>query len=334
MLTHLSLFSGIGGIDIAAEQAGFETVCFVEIDPFCQNVLKHHWPDVPIIGDIKDVTREKIMGYAKRVWKSQPQGGKQDIRGWSFNRNKPWIKCESCGERFYGSASGLCPNCEFPITLITGGFPCQPFSVAGKQRGEADDRYLWPEMLRVIEEIRPDWVCGENVAGLIRMGLDDCLSDLEGIGYTTQAFVIPACAVNAPHRRDRVFIVAHTDTERLQRGGCTELPECTSEQFIRERNTSKDVADTKGISPQGFHNRQREEKSWGSGTRPTQSCLGGMADGLPPKMDGSWWENEPEIPRVATGVKDRVDRLKALGNAVVPAQIYPILKAIADTYNN
>jgi len=97
------------------------------------------------------------------------------------------------------------------VTLLTGGFPCQPFSQAGKRRGEEDDRAIWPQMARVISEARPTWVLGENVAGLVSVGLDAMLSDLEGMGYATQTFIIPACALNAPHRRDRVWIVAYSD---------------------------------------------------------------------------------------------------------------------------
>ena len=102
-----------------------------------------------------------------------------------------------------------------PIDIICGGFPCQPFSVAGKQRGKRDDRYLWPEMLRVISEVRPRWIVCENVPGIIKLALDDVLSDLESLGYTCQTFNIPACAVDAPHKRDRIWIVAHTTS--LQR---------------------------------------------------------------------------------------------------------------------
>ena len=103
------------------------------------------------------------------------------------------------------------------IDVISGGFPCQPFSVAGKQKGTADDRFLWPEMLRVIKEIRPPWVVGENVAAITKMALDQVLSDLEAIGYTTEAYIIPACAVNAPHRRNRVWIIAHTNHAKAPR---------------------------------------------------------------------------------------------------------------------
>ena len=155
---HLDLFSGIGGFALAARWVGWETVGFCEIDPYCQKVLRKHWPDIPIYEDIRELDG-RTVGH---------------------------------------------------VDIITGGYPCQPFSVAGKQRGEADDRHLWPEFARLIREIRPRWVVGENVAGHISMGLDNVLADLEGFGYTWEAFVIPACAVNAPHKRDRVWVVANT----------------------------------------------------------------------------------------------------------------------------
>lgn len=164
-LTHLSLFSGIGGLDLAAESAGFRTVGQCEWADYPRAVLEKHWPGLPRWKDIRTLT----------------------------------------GKDFY-ERTGL-----RTVTVLSGGFPCQPFSTAGKRRGKEDDRYLWPEMLRVIQEIRPRWVVGENVAGIVSMALDTVLSDLEGIGYTCQAVIIPACAVDAPHRRDRCAILAHAN---------------------------------------------------------------------------------------------------------------------------
>ncbi len=170
----LDLFSGIGGFSLGLERAGMETVAFCEIEGYPRKVLKKHWPDVPIAGDIRKLTY-------KRTTQELVYDG---------------------GVIYVGTINAIC-----------GGFPCQPFSVAGKQRGKEDDRHLWPEMLRLICEIQPTWVIGENVAGFITMALDDVLSDLEREGYTCQAFVIPACAVNAIHRRDRVWIVAYTNKQ-------------------------------------------------------------------------------------------------------------------------
>jgi len=268
-LTHVSLFSGIGGIDLAAEWAGFETVLFVEKNEYCQRVLKKHWPGVPIIGDIRDVRKENVA-YA--------------------TSGKPWQ------QEGRDRGKGTSRRSE-EITLITGGFPCQPFSVAGKRRGEDDDRFLWPEMLRVIKEFKPSWVVGENVAGIINMALDDVCSDLEAEGYEVQPIVLPACGVNAPHRRYRVFIVGYSDK------GWQGQPQSGI------NGHSKDVADATGRRLQQCESK-REEKGYIS-------------------EEGGNWATEPDVGRVAHGIPNRVDRLRALGNAVVPQQIFPILKTIA-----
>ena len=192
--THLDLFSGIGGFALAARWVGIETIQFVEIDKFCQKVLNKNFPGVPIHDDIKTFTYTETIKNDernRRILDETTKGGK-------------------------GSDSAIITGNQYADRpfILTGGSPCQPFSFAGKRKGKEDNRFLWPEMFRVIKEIKPRWVVAENVAGIVRMALDDCLSDLEGEGYATETVIIPACAVNAPHRRDRVWIVANTPIER------------------------------------------------------------------------------------------------------------------------
>tara|TARA_Y100000310_G_scaffold302640_1_gene340236 strand:+ start:95 stop:802 length:708 start_codon:yes stop_codon:yes gene_type:complete len=230
------LFTGIGGIDLAAEWAGFETVLMVENNPYCQKVLRKHWPDVPLESDI---------------YETYPKG---------------------------------------TATLITGGFPCQPFSVAGKQRGKEDDRYLWPEMLRVLSEVRPTWIVAENVIGIKGMALVEVLTDLGSINYETDTYIIPACATGAWHRRDRVFIVAHNNSQR--RG--------TPEELSPERRNLGRARDI---------NNKTNGRGWDY------------------QNEG---HSEPSVGRMVSRTTAGVDRLRMIGNSVRPQQIYPILKAIAD----
>ena len=257
-MTHLSLFSGIGGLDLAAEAAGFITVGQCEWADYPTEVLEKHWPDVPRWRDIRTLTKESF--YERTGF------GETDI--------------------------------------ISGGFPCQPFSVAGKRRGREDDRYIWPEMFRVIEAFRPTWVVGENVAGISSMALDTVLADLENIGYAAGAFIIPACAVDAPHRRDRCAIVAYAD------GGGT----------MRRKRT---LCTVEGPGSSGENYGGGTKEYGGEGGRTTKPRLDRMVDGF------SHWLDEPvNIPRIANGVKDCANRVKGLGNAVVPQQFFPIFKAI------
>ena len=301
----LDLFSGIGGFSLAASWvwgAEHEIVGFCEIDKYCQKVLKKHWPDVPIYEDIRSLD----------------------------------------GRQFKD------------IDLITGGFPCQPFSVAGKQRGKKDDRHLWPEYLRLIQEIRPRWIIGENVAGIIRMELDTVLSDLEGQDYSCQAVVIPACAVDARHRRDRVWIVAnarHDDGIDLQKSGDNgqagrNVKEGKNEGGEFERSGCscggrEDVADT-GCKQSGSKGKSKRASSdfarCGQATSDTygsrceeQRCA--VANGAQYETFEcrNRWEPEPAICRVVNGLSNRVDRLKGLGNAIVPqvaAVIMHYLRAV------
>ena len=301
----LDLFSGIGGFSLGLERAGMETVAFCEFDKKAQLVLKKHWPDVPIYDDVRGLN----------------------------------------GKQFEGQT----------IDLICGGFPCQPFSQAGKRKGDQDDRHLWPEYFRLIQEIRPRWVIGENVAGLINMGLDQVLSDLESADYSCQTLVIPACAVNAPHRRDRVWIVAHSDKHSQPNEsvngdkGCGELG-CEAEGCCGGAKTIPYSKSTGARDNQrGIRGLSKRCCSWEEGVGQADVAHSKSFDRhehenvtgdeeieiqeIPRDRSGSGrnnsrWEVEPDVGRVANGVPNRVDRLKQLGNAVVPQVVEQIGRAI------
>lgn len=303
-MTHLSLFSGIGGLDLAAEWAGFETVGQCEWADYPTKVLEKHWPDVPRWRDIRTLT----------------------------------------GEDFYAK-TGL-----RTVYVISGGFPCQPFSVAGKRGGKDDDRYLWPEMLRVIRELKPLAVVGENVPGIVSLEIDQVLADLECEGYACQAFIVPAAGVGAWHKRERVAIVAYAIDWSGALRRHREFP--TDQKNGKKRHT--DGAGSTGVIKQ---------------QRKCQPGLGGVADGLRTVVDvantdaesnrlqggcgqtvlverervpqqsdgvcggpalGDFWKTEPCVGRVADGVPHRVDRIRCLGNAVVPQQFYPFFAALAE----
>ena len=204
-----------------------------------------------------------------------------------------------------------------PIDVICGGFPCQPFSQAGKQLAEKDVRHLWPEYFRLVKECRPSWVIGENVIGLINLGLDAVLDDLEGIGYATRTFDIPACAVGAPHYRRRVWITANATSGGRASGfnGDTKSIDVVS--------YSEDLAYSDCSLLQGGGGGNNEEG------RKESSRYARLACGEPE----STWEIEPGMGRVANGVPSRVDRIKALGNAVVPQIPEIIGRAIMSVHN-
>ena len=348
-LTHLSLFSGIGGIDLAAEAAGFETVCQCDWADYPTRVLEKRWPTVPRFRDITTLTKEGFF--------------------------------EKTGRK--------------TVTLISGGFPCQPFSSAGRQKGFADARYLWPEMVRVISEIKPHWVLGENVAGFINMGLDKTIFDLERAGYAVQTFVYPACGVGAWHERTRTFIVgadvSHTPCLRRQncKGsneyecvpvGGRDIPQGEQERHKMEPSSvgggvllNADSVGRNEVNVQAGSNAKKQGQGELGGTDymagksalgngSAQSRLGGMVNGFSSWLDcgvddiyrcasKKWltenfdniacrrclldgrrlWQREPDgIPRITEDTAGRADRLKTLGNAVCPPQVFPILKCIAD----
>ena len=212
------------------------------------------------------------------------------------------------------------------IGLICGGYPCQPFSVAGKREGAADDRHLWPEINRLLIEYMDagepiDWCVFENVYGHISMGLDNVLADLENIGYSVWAFVVPAISVGAYHRRDRVWIVAYA--EKLQRDGSAEHTKPGKRQVPEPgiRSGSLNMADTISERGRGRNTERQDAENAGESPRHSRSDRSRVGAWLP----------EPPVGRVANGVPGRVDRLKQLGNAVVPQIPEIIGRAILTT---
>jgi DNA (cytosine-5)-methyltransferase 1 len=229
MLRHVDLCSGIGGFALGFEWAGLsEPVMFCDTEKWCRQILKKHWPDVPITEDVKELA-------------SDPE------------RNVP--------------------DCD----ILTAGYPCQPFSLAGKQRGEKDDRHIWPYIRKIVAHKRPTWCVFENVYGHIALGLDKVLADLESEGYSSRSFVVPACGVDANHKRDRVWIIA------------------------------RNVANACGVQLQ----RSAEEQVHGEFDL-SRKFRRGCQD-----IEGRW-ATESSMGRVADGVSRRVDRIKGLGNAIVP----------------
>jgi DNA-cytosine methyltransferase len=471
MIKILDICSGIGGFSLGLEATGgFDTVAFCEFDDFCCKVLNKHWPNVPIYKDLKEIGNDPARIIQE-------------------------------------------------FDLICGGIPCQPFSLAGKQKGKEDDRHLWPYMYAIVKSKKPTWVIVENVGGFVNVALDDVCLDLETQGYATQSFIIPACSVEAPHKRDRIWILGKytsefekplvdtdsirphehktTEEESSRRGsetsttttsndvanaqsngedgvlrttepkhdqGDTRMESSSSSDGRSERGISQDVADPKlvssdSISDSGSNTKTESEQGQKTGNldrssgrqdvphsssqrleghrgehglrgtsqeeqtsrsseeqdvpnpkelrnyehdngertqqdrehrvsqqprgergfegtkqdvadterlgqqgqgeleRPgntaqdsdgqtggsndgrqgsagqghTQSELGGVADGIPTRLDGHLgFEREPNIPRVATGIPDRVNRLKALGNSIVPQIVYNIGLAILE----
>jgi DNA (cytosine-5)-methyltransferase 1 len=290
-MTHGSLFSGIGGFDLAAQWLGWENVFHCEWNPFGQRVLKHYWPNA---DSHHDITKTNFTQYANR------------------------------------------------IDILTGGFPCQPYSSAGKRKGKEDERHLWPEMLRVIREVAPRYVVGENVLGLTNwdggLVFDEVQTDLESAGYEVAAVVIPAAAVNAPHGRDRVWFVAKrvvadavcgsdgNDGGEIV-GAPSEIRRGTSVNVPNQFCGTGVVADANGERPSirklktkiprdvvATNSNKFERTNWE--TFPTKPAVCGGNDGVPDQLDG------------ITFSKWRFESLKAYGNAIVPQVAYEIFNTI------
>ena len=278
MMTFGSLFSGIGGIDLGLERAGMTCAWQVEIDPWCRQVLTKHWPNVRRYEDVSAVGGDTLE----------------------------------------------------PVELIAGGFPCQDVSVAGQRAGIQDGNRsgLWSEFHRIIRELRPRYVFVENVPGLLTNGMGRVLGDLADIGYDAEWEVLSAADVGAPHLRKRVFIVAHTqivqcngrnDNSRIcQQGG-------TVSKF-GNRSRTKDVADAISNATGATYRSsgRSSEQRWDDESVGQRDTVGShTGDGSADVSDAqrereNWWTTEPDVGRVAHGVPRRVDRLKGLGNAVVP----------------
>jgi DNA (cytosine-5)-methyltransferase 1 len=339
-LNVLDLFSGIGGFSLGLERAGFTTVAFCEIDPYCRRVLARHWPDVPVYDDVRTLTAKRLVADAER---RRCEDGEHRMGSSSSASRSEW--CQQAD----GSARSGCKT----IDVICGGFPCQDISTAGKGAGITGERSgLWREYARIIGEVRPRYVIVENVAALLHRGLADVLGDLAALGYDAEWHCIPASAVGAPHRRDRIWIVAYPSSQRcdgvLDDGN-------TATRLFRQTGRSGSADDVADTYSEGKHAGAVDAEMAGTsqhlaypagGIRQREAqrqaghaAFGGedVADADQPRLEGwlraalsgrgaatghawagNWWLAEPDVGRVAHGVPARVDRLRALGNAVVP----------------
>lgn len=337
-IIHYDLFAGIGGFSLALEEVFNEAKInhiFCEWEHFPSAVLKKHWPNGTFYGDIAELIADTERA---RLYKTEKPGGSQEGKEEGRLLQHERLDITSAGVRG-GLTSGTARSDKNEtLTILTGGFPCQPFSQAGRRKGTADDRYQWPNMFRVIQNVKPDWVIAENVRGLVTwsdgMVLEQVCADLEGEGYEVQPFIIPACAVNAPHRRDRVWIIANrtdpgakglqkrkinpdnaTDTggERL-RG--RSMQGCQN----REWQMAEDERQRAEVRGQG---QRRSRRDWSQDWREVAiaTCNARMDDGLPREVDGisysfSKWRNES---------------IKAYGNAIVPQVAMEMFRAIKRT---
>ena len=335
-MRHGSLFSGIGGFDLASEWMGWENVFHCEWNEFGQKVLNHYWP--------------KAISY-------------HDITKTDFTIHRG------------------------TIDILTGGFPCQPYSMAGKRKGKEDERHLWPEMLRAIREIQPTWVVGENVFGLVNwdggLVFHEVQADLEAQGYEVQPYVLPAASVNAPHKRDRVWFIAYSDHKgrssrlgevQIQNGEVSQWDNNakSSDSSIQSNATDSNIStkrpsrESRGTQKDGskdnlqqgewrektqLDNRLYEFSQYATdskkqrleGMRREKGGYSELCGGFYGIQD---WQNFPTVSPICTrddGISDRLDSItfskwrnesiKAGGNAIVPQVVHQIFKSI-DQYNN
>ena len=319
-MTHGSLFSGIGGFDLASQWMGWDNKFHCEWNEFGQKVLKYYWPEAELFTDI---TKSNFTKYANK------------------------------------------------IDVLTGGFPCQPYSSAGKRLGKEDSRHLWPEMLRAIREIQPRWVVGENVRGLTNwnggMVFDEVQSDLEAEGYEVLPFLLPACAVNAPHRRDRIWFVAYSNKSSTKYKIQTRGDLFTSSIDTRYASNTKSNGSTISKLGESEIREQIQTRSYingfeGLGNAPNTKCRdmenkwneqGSLGEkdraetfsrnSIESLYSRTRWKNFPSVSPICSGddgLSDRLDNItfpkwrnesiKAGGNAIVPQVVYQIYKAIEE----
>jgi len=292
-MRHGSLFSGIGGFDLAAEWMGWENVFQCEKEEFCQRVLRFYWPKAKLYGDVRKFDATVFRGT---------------------------------------------------IDVLSGGFPCQPFSVAGKRKGTSDDRYLWPEMCRVIDEVRPRWIVGENVLGLLnwRRGLvfEQVQADLEAAGYEVWAYILPAAGIGAPHKRDRIWILAYAGGD-----GCGRYPATAD---FGDRGNEKRMAGEHDANALPGAGVSADADSEGIGTAVLGS-IGSFCKTTGPNAGGdfvrgvattNWDEFPTQSPfcsgndRLSAGLDGiafsgwRYQSLRGAGNAIVPGVVLQIFKTI------
>jgi DNA (cytosine-5)-methyltransferase 1 len=290
VLTVGSLFSGIGGFDLGLERAGMRVIWQSEIDPYASAVLKKHWPEVPNHGDIRTITKRSVFAA---LFQS------------------------------YGA--------DWRPDVICGGFPCQDISNAGKRAGIDGERSgLWSEFARVIGELRPRYVIVENVAALLGRGLERVLGDLAALGFDAEWHCIPASAIRAPHRRDRVWIVAVANGTRSTHGGEVDAR--------RECGCGWNGLNLGGVTEFAVQVRHAQAMDEGRALDYTLRRRYFVSkEQLRPRRHGvelaDWWRTEPDVGRVAHGVPSRVDRLRCLGNAIVPQVAEIIGRAIVSAHS-